>query len=125
MAVQNISAIQKYLGVALQSQNLSYGAYLSKASKQCAVMVYAQNVSEFYTFTTMLIHWTLIESQFMRQKQSFNKVCQTAEVKSSVLQSHWLYTNMESSWKVWYIHMISFLIPFRASCLCSKFVQGI
>jgi len=45
MAVQNISAIQKYLGVAQQSQNLSYDGCLSKASKQCIVMEYAQNVS--------------------------------------------------------------------------------
>jgi len=45
MVVQNISAIQKHLVVALESQNLSYGACLSKASKQCIVMVYAQNVS--------------------------------------------------------------------------------
>ena len=45
VAVQNISAIQKYLGVAQQSQNLGYGACLSKASKQCVVMIHAQNVS--------------------------------------------------------------------------------
>jgi len=45
MGVQNISAIQKYLVVALQTQNLTYGACLSKASKQCIVMKYAQKVS--------------------------------------------------------------------------------